>query len=201
MSVHSLARNWWLITLRGLFAILCGLAIFTWPTLTLTALMLLFAAFLITDGILAIVAGLSRYHESQRWWLLLIEGSAGILTGLLIFLSSSFAASTMLYLITVWAVMAAMVKMVSAIRLRADIHNEGFLALSGILVAALAILLAVWQNPGTGSLVWVIGIYALLSGLLVSGLGLRLWNWQSLEQLVLHPVRVNPRQHRKLLEK
>lgn len=188
MSVHSLARNWWLITLRGLAAILCSLAVIAWPTLTLPALLLLFAAYLLTDGALATVVGFSHSRELQSWWLLLIEGPVGILTGVLIIVSTGLSAATSLSLIAAWAVLIGMEKIVSAIRLRADIHNEIFLALSGVLSAGLGIVLVIWHDPNIISFVWIIGSYALTTGLLLSGLGFRLWNWQSLKQRALRPV-------------
>jgi uncharacterized membrane protein HdeD (DUF308 family) len=188
--------------MRGLFAVLFGLAALAWPKPALAALVFLLGVYLLTDGILAVMAGLTRHNGSQPWWLLLIEGSVGILAGVLTFLSPVITAIALVYLIAAWAIVTGMVEIVSAIRLRAEIDNEGLLALSGVLSAALGMVLVIWPGPGALSLVWVIGAYALISGLLLIGLGFRLWNWQSSAPLALHAAWVGPGRHpRRPIEK
>ncbi|MEK7786237.1 MAG: HdeD family acid-resistance protein [Chloroflexota bacterium] len=195
MSAHGLAQNWWLIALRGLFAVLFGLAALAWPNPTLAALVLLFGVYLLADGLLAVIAGLTRHNGSQPWGLLLIEGSAGILAGVLTFLLPGLTAIALLYLIAAWAITTGMVKMVSAIRLRAEIDNEGLLAMSSVLSATLGVVLMIWPGPGALGLIWVVGAYALVSGFLLIGFGFRLWNWQSSAHLALHPARVEVGRH------
>ena len=203
MSVHSLARNWWLIALRGLFAVLFGLAALIWPNLILVSLVFLFGAYLLADGLLAVIAGVSRHNGSQPWWLLLIEGLMGIGAGVLTFLSPGLTAIALLYLIAVWAIITGMVEIVSAIRLRAEIENEGLLALSGILSVVLGVVLVIWPGASALGLVWLIGAYAVVFGLLQIALGFRLWNWQnSTGRVTLRPVLVEAgRRPRRPVEK
>jgi len=127
--------------------------------------------------------------------LLLIEGLIGIVAGVLTFLSPGLTALALLYLIAAWAIITGMVEIVSAIRLRAEIDNEGLLALSGVLSVTLGVVLVIWPEASALGLVWLIGAYALVSGLLQIGLGFRLWNWQGSAQLALHPVWVGPGRH------
>lgn len=126
MSAYGLARNWWLIVLRGLCAVVVGLAILFWPNLTLVVLVLLCGAYLLADGILAVIAGLTRHNGSQSWWLLVIEGVLGIGTGVLTFLAPSLTALVLLYLIAAWALITGMVKIVSAIRLRKTLKMRDY---------------------------------------------------------------------------
>ncbi len=195
MSAHSLARNWWLVVLRGLVSVLLGLTAIIWPNLALTALVFLLGIYLLGDGLLAVSAGLSRHNGSQVWWLLLVEGSVGILAGVLALLSPSLTAITLLYLVAAWAILTGMTAIVSAIRLRKDIADEGLLALSGVLSVVLGMILVIWPGATALAAVWLIGAYALVSGLLLIGLGFRLWNWQSSTRLALHPVWVGGGRH------
>jgi uncharacterized membrane protein HdeD (DUF308 family) len=164
--------------LRGLCAIVFGAAAFIWPNLTLVVLVMLFGAYLLADGLLAVIAGLTRHHRSRPWWLLLIEGLTGLLAGGVLFLLPDLTVVALLYLIATWAIITGAVEIVSAIRLRADIQNEGLLALSGVLSVVLGVGLVVWPGTTALGLVWMTGIYALVFGLLLIGLSLRLWGWQ-----------------------
>lgn len=182
------------MVMRGLGAVGVGLAILIWPKLTLAALAAggLFSIYLLTDGILAVLAGRTRYNGSRPWWLLLIEGVLGIgLGGLTLFASSPIA--IVLYLIAAWGLLTGMVKIVAAIRLRKDIENEGLLALSGILSIGLGLMVVIWPAAMAQPSVWLIGSYTLASGLVLVGLGLRLWNWQwSTRLMTLQPAPVGP---------
>ncbi|MGH2524196.1 MAG: DUF308 domain-containing protein, partial [Anaerolineales bacterium] len=81
MTLSSLARNWWMVVLRGVLAVLFGLLAFAWPGITMAVLVLLFGAYALVDGLFALITGLTRYGESPRWWVFLIEGLVGIAAG------------------------------------------------------------------------------------------------------------------------
>lgn len=189
MSTDGLAQNWWVMILRGLGAVGLGLAILLWSN----PLVVLFGVYLLGDGILAVIAGLTRYHGSRPWWLLLIEGLLGLGAGVLTLLAPSLTVIG-LYLIAAWALTTGMVKIVAAIRLRKDIENEGVLAMSGILSIGLGMLLVIWPTVTAPVLGWVMGSYTLVSGLLLIGLGLQLWNWPGTAQrMTLQPARIEIR--------
>jgi hypothetical protein len=70
----GLARNWWAVGLRGMAAVLFGLAILVLPSPTIASLVLLFAAYVTADGIFAILAGARAADQIERWWTLIVEG-------------------------------------------------------------------------------------------------------------------------------
>src|SRR5918999_3400275 len=80
-----LSRNWWALALRGLAAILFGVAAFVVPGITLFVLVILFGAYMLVDGVFAIVAAIRAAGEEARWWVLLVEGILGVLAGGLAF--------------------------------------------------------------------------------------------------------------------
>ena len=84
--LSSLAENWWLLLLRGIAAIAFGVLAFSWPGLTLVALTLLWGAYALTDGVIAIWAAFnaSGGDVGPRWWLGL-SGVAGVLAGVVTF--------------------------------------------------------------------------------------------------------------------
>ena len=80
-----LARNWWALALRGLVAVLFGITAFAWPGITLGALVLLYGAYALVDGVFAVAAAISGRPKGMPWWALLIEGLAGIAVGIMTF--------------------------------------------------------------------------------------------------------------------
>jgi uncharacterized membrane protein HdeD (DUF308 family) len=169
----TLTTNWWALLLRGISAVLFGLAALFWPGLTLFALIVFFGAYTLVDGIFAIVAGIRG--SGGRRWLLLAEGVLGVLVGLIAFFSPGMTALVFLYVIAAWAIFTGILKVVMAIWLRQEINNEWTMALSGALWVLLGIVLFVLPGAGLISLSWLIGIFALGAGitLIVSALRVR----------------------------
>src|SRR5262245_16098086 len=102
--VAALARNWWILALRGVVGILFGIGAFVWPGATLAALILVFGAYVLVDGIFAVVAGIGMRRHFDRWWLMVLEGAAGIILGVLTFRSPDITALVLLSFIAVWSI-------------------------------------------------------------------------------------------------
>ena len=165
--VMTLARNWWVLALRGLCAIIFGILAFAWPAITLKVLVLLYGAYALVEGILSIVAAVSKREGSGLpWWALLLEGLLGIAAGIVTLAWPKITALFLLFLIAAWAIVAGIFEIIAAIRLRKEIEGELWLALSGIVSVIFGVLLFV--RPGTGALtvVWLIGVYAVFFGIL-----------------------------------
>jgi uncharacterized membrane protein HdeD (DUF308 family) len=167
-----LAGNWWALLVRGLAAVLFGLAALFWPGLTLLVLITFFGAYALVDGIFALVAGL-RGSEARRRWLLLAEGVLGVLAGLITFFWPGITALVLLYIIAFWAIFTGILEVMIAISLRREIENEWLMALSGVLSILFGLALAVLPGVGLLSLVWLMGIYALVFGIALVVLGFR----------------------------
>lgn len=172
--LKALARNWWLMTLRGVFAILFGIAAFVWPQLTITALVLIFGAYVMSDGLFTIISAASGRRENSQWWLGLLEGLAGIAAGLIAFAWPSVTAVVLLWLAAIWALVTGAFEILAAIQLRKEMTGEWLLALSGVLSIFLGILLVVQPGSGLVAMTWVIGAYAILFGIALVALSLRL---------------------------
>src|SRR5262249_35898328 len=72
LLLHALAKNWWLLLLRGICAILFGVLTFVWPGITLLTLVLLYGAFALADGVLALAEAVMGGAPAPRWWLALV---------------------------------------------------------------------------------------------------------------------------------
>lgn len=150
---------------------LFGLVALFWPGLTLFVLIVLFGAYALVDGILAIVAGV-RGSEGRRW-LLLAEGVLGVVAGLAVLVWPGMSALVLLYVISAWAIFTGLLKIVMAIASRREVDNEWLMGLSGVLSVVFGIILGVLPGVGLLSLVWLVGIYALIFGVALIVLGFR----------------------------
>src|SRR4029450_6286543 len=100
----DLARNWGLLALRGVIGILFGIGTFVWPGATLAALILVFGAYFFVAGLFAVVAGIGMRRQLSLWWLVLLEGVAGIILGVLTFRSPDTTALILLTFIPAWSI-------------------------------------------------------------------------------------------------
>jgi uncharacterized membrane protein HdeD (DUF308 family) len=173
--LETLSRNWWAVALRGVAAILFGLAALVWPQITLYALVLLFGAYSLVDGAFTLVAAFGRgARPGGRGWLI-ARGVAGIAVGVLTFVWPGITALALLWVIAVWAVVTGVLEIVAAVRLRRELRNEWLLALSGALTVIFGVLLVVWPASGILALITLIGSFALVFGVLLMVLAVRLY--------------------------
>jgi uncharacterized membrane protein HdeD (DUF308 family) len=168
----TVSGNWWALALRGVVAILFGLAALIWPSLTLAVLIILYGAYAVVDGAFAIVVGVRAGGGTQRW-LLLAEGALGVLAGLIALFWPGLTALVLLYIIAFWAIFGGFLRIVGAILLRREIDNEWSMALGGALWVVLGIVLAALPGVGLVPLAWLIGIFALGVGVTLLVLAFR----------------------------
>jgi uncharacterized membrane protein HdeD (DUF308 family) len=175
-----LTRNWWALALRGIFAILFGLAAFVIPGVTLAVLVALFGAYAVVDGVLAIVAGVRAAERHERWWSLVLKGLAGIVAGVLAFIWPALTALALLYLIAGWAIVTGVLEIVAAVHLHRA-HGEWLLILNGVLSILFGLFAIVWPGAGVLTLLWMIGVYAIVFGAVLLVLAFRLRNLHRLQ--------------------
>ena len=172
--LESLARNWWLAVLDGIVAVIFGVAAFVWPGITLGILVLLIGAFAFIDGFLTLSFGLWAAGADQSWWSLVLGGILGIIVGVLAFARTSEMAQALVYVFGIWAIATGLLEIVAALRLREVITTEWLLGLGGVLSIIFGVAVMVQPAAGALAIVYIFGIYAVLSGLSQIGLGYRL---------------------------
>jgi len=171
--LNALVKNWWLMLLRGIAAIVFGILAFVWPVITLATLVLFYGAFALVDGIFAVIAAIRGGVPTPRWWLAVV-GICGIVAGLLTFLWPGLTALVLLFFIAGWAIAMGVFEIIGAIRLRKEIDNEWMLILSGAISVLFGIVLLARPGAGALAVVWLIGFYAILFGILNIAFALRL---------------------------
>jgi uncharacterized membrane protein HdeD (DUF308 family) len=172
--LEQMGRHWWTLALRGVLAIVFGLIALFHPGAAITALAFILGIYLLLDGIFALIASFRFSHQDNRWIALLLEGLFGIIIGLLTVFHPLVLAVAIIYLIAAWAIVTGIFEIIAAVQLRRVIAGEWALLLTGIVSLLLGILLI--AHPGAGLLAsaWLLGIYALIFGVLMVILSLRL---------------------------
>jgi uncharacterized membrane protein HdeD (DUF308 family) len=162
-ELDRVPRHWWALALRGLAAVVFGILAFALPGMTLALLVLLFGAYALVEGVLAIVSAVRS--GGDHLWYLVLEGVLGIVAGIAAFTWPGLTALVLLFIIAVWAVLTGILEVVVALRLRKAIKNEWALIAGGVLSVVFGVFMLL--SPGTGALalVWLIGAYAIIFGI------------------------------------
>jgi uncharacterized membrane protein HdeD (DUF308 family) len=171
------AQNWGAVMLRGVTAIAFGLLALFVPGVSFAALVLTFGAYAFVDGIFLVISAIRRGDPSTPWWVLLIQGVAGIAAGLITWFAPLVTALALLYMFAAWAIVTGIFEVVVAIRLRKVITGEWLLALSGVLSVVLGAALIVAPVQGAFVLMLWMGAYALLVGVLHVAVAFKLRSW------------------------
>src|ERR1700710_2512464 len=103
-ATAMLAQNWWLFTLRGVFAIIFGCLALAFPGPTMLSLVLLFSAYMLVDGVAEIISAVRAMRRKEdRWGLLIFEGILNIAVGILAFLWPGLTVIAFVWLVAAWA--------------------------------------------------------------------------------------------------
>ena len=171
---RALGDNWWLLLLRGIAAILLGALAFAAPGLTILSLTLVWGAYAFADGVFALAAAVvgKAAPATPRWWLAL-AGLAGICVGIVAFAWPALTVATLVLFIAIWALVVGLSQILGALALRKEIEGEWWLILSGAISLLFGVALIGQPAVGALSLVWLIGFYALMAGVCLVLLSLR----------------------------
>ena len=167
--IRTLAEHWWVVLLRGLAAILFGIVAYARPGVTIAVLVLLWGAYALVDGIFEVIAGVRAKYGS-----LVFLGLLGIAAGVITFFWPGVTAITLLYIIAFWAIVAGVMQIAAAVRLRKEVEGEWLWILSGICMIILGGLLFAHPGAGALSVMWLIGSFAIAWGVLLVILAFRL---------------------------
>jgi len=168
-----LARNWWVIALRGALAILFGIIALFLPEATMLALVLLFAAYMLVDGVLAIVAGVRAARRHDRWGWLILEGAIDLIAGGIAVVWPLVTIVAFVWLLAAWAIVSGVILFAASFRLNLA-HGRWLMTLGGAISVVWGVLLILWPLTGALVLTWWMAGYALFFGGVLLFLAFRL---------------------------
>jgi uncharacterized membrane protein HdeD (DUF308 family) len=175
--LETLVKNWWLVALRGLVALILGILMLVMPELAILSLVIVIGVYMLVDGAFAlIVAIVNKPRHRDRWWMF-AEGIIGILAGIAIFAAPLLAAIIILYVIGVWAVLTGVLEIIFSIMQWKTLPDKWLLLIGGIVSILLGVFIFA-NNVEMGAilLITVIAIYLVLFGAVLIALGFSLKN-------------------------
>lgn len=173
--MESVSKNFgWALILRGILAIVFGIMALAWTGLTIQVLVLWFGAYALVSGLFITVGAFQSMSHHNKWWLALFEGIVGILAGIFTFLYPGNTALILVMLIAIWAILSGAFQIGAAVTAPWSGSLRGLLAISGVFSLILGALIYMSPVSGAISLTWILGIYAIVFGLSLFILGLRL---------------------------
>jgi uncharacterized membrane protein HdeD (DUF308 family) len=169
-----LARNRWSLIVRGLVAFALGILTVIWHDMSLGHLILIFFGYAMIDGLLNLAGAVTVAQSHERWLSLLLEALAGIAAALIAVAWPGLPLMGLVYIIVGWGLVTGALEIASAARLRKHVPREWLLSLSGVASIALSVIMVAVPFAATSAVVFWLGVYAFIFGLLLIALGIRL---------------------------
>ena len=151
------------VGLRGVCGIIFGIIALLMPGVTIGAFVLWFAAYMLVDGIFAIVSGVLPATRHERWGALILEGIVNLIAGAIAFLAPIATILAFVWLDAAWTIVSGGLMIAAAFRQRVT-HGKGWLECGGVVSVVWGVLL--FMAPITGAVVMTLwlGAYALVFG-------------------------------------
>jgi uncharacterized membrane protein HdeD (DUF308 family) len=167
-------KHWWQIALRGLLALIFGVLVLAWPGISILVFAIIFGAFVFVDGIFTLIAAINyKAGAGSRTWLW-IRGIAGIIVGLITLFWPAITAVALFLIVAAWALVTGVMELAFAFTAHKSGAIRWMFAISGILSIILGCLMLARPVLGMLVIIWIIGVYAILAGILLIILGAKL---------------------------
>jgi uncharacterized membrane protein HdeD (DUF308 family) len=172
--VRTLHQNWWLVLSQGVLSVVLGVLALARPGVTLGALILLWGLFALLNGVVDVFSAIGAAGSHRSWGWHLAGGLVGILAGLAILRWPGLSALFVLYLVAIWAITMGIVRVVGAIADHEALPHAWLVALAGVASVLFGIAMFAWPGVGLLTLVYLVGIYAIVYGVIACVIAFRL---------------------------
>jgi uncharacterized membrane protein HdeD (DUF308 family) len=169
-----LADPAWMLMLRGAIGILFGVLAIAWPGLTLLVLVTLFAVYALLGGVVSIAGAFRIRRVESKWWLPLLLGIVSIVAGIYALLAPALTTLVLVLVMGANAIITGALDIALAVRLRKVLRWQWLLVLGGVVSILFGVLVFARPDAGALALVWMVSLYALITGVLLFAQGLRM---------------------------
>ncbi|HEX2924535.1 MAG TPA: HdeD family acid-resistance protein [Chloroflexota bacterium] len=155
-------QPWWALAVGGIVSILFGIVAMAWPGLTLVVLVWLYGIYAIIFGIVQLVAMFRAIGSHTTWWPHLLFAIISLVAGIYVVANPGMSSLILAVVIGIWAIAVGAVEIVAG-----AIHAHFMEVIAGVITVLFGLIL--FANPAAGALalVWVIGIFAIVRGIIM----------------------------------
>lgn len=175
-------RTWWSLLVRGIAAIVFGMLALFWPDRVLDTLITLLGIFVLVVGIVFTIGAVLHRGPDRHWLRHLIPGIIGIVIGIITISWPAAATVLLTYLIAFWALIHGIGEIHAALRLRKDIAGEWMPIVIGVASIVIGVVLILQPLMAGAVLIWLVGFFMLILGILWVIMALRARRWRNLVQ-------------------
>lgn len=161
-GMMSSRNSWWMLAIRGIIALLFGLAVFIRPNI-FTGFGFLFGMYALVDGIMAAGTAMDERASNGRWWIVLLEGLVGIVFGLL---AMFFTTMSLLYVVAFWALIMGILELASVFTMQWNFRHDWTMVIAGIASVVFGMIFF-FAGKSVLSLLWLVGIFAIVFGVMM----------------------------------
>jgi uncharacterized membrane protein HdeD (DUF308 family) len=162
----------WPTAIRGLLAIVFGVIALTSPGSTALAFVILFALWAFIDGGMAFVVAARRGREGLRWGWFVFEGIVSIAAGVLALAYPHLTVLALTIIVAARAIVLGAIEIYGAIASREAPHRWLY-GLTGVVSVLFGAMLLWHPLVGALALIWTIGMYAIVAGVMLLALGIQ----------------------------
>lgn len=171
------AEYWWVLALRGFIAIAFGVLTIMWPGLTVLTLVFLFTFYALLGGAASIIGAIQSKKHNSEWWMMFLTGVVSIGAGVLAIAHPTLTVLILILIIATNALIVGVLDIATAIQLRKSVQDEKFMLFNGIASVVFGILVFLFPEAGGLAILWLISLYAFVTGILLVALSYRVRNW------------------------
>jgi len=166
-ATRAVKALWWLVLLRGVLAVIFGLYALFAPETALLALVLVYGFYAIMDGVAALVVGF-RHRSTSHWGWHVAQGVVSLIAGVIALFWPGPTVLALVLIIGVWSIVLGVTQIVEAFTARrAGSSSWVWLLISGIVGILFGIVLLSSPAAGALALLWVIGLFSLVFGVVL----------------------------------
>lgn len=175
-----LAEIWWVVLIRAVAAVAFGAATLGWPRQTTLVLVALFGVYALFDGAVSLLLSV-RGRDSRRWPMMAVS-AVSVAAGAFAFAQPRTLALVLVSFLGAWILLRGMAELFGAASLsrqapasgRRERRRRWSIVANSVISALFGVGLIVAPKLGALALMWGVGAWAILHGLLMIPFALEL---------------------------
>ena len=167
-------RAWIWSIVRGALMIVFGILALVWPLGTAVALAIFVGIFALVDGVIDIIDAI-RFRGSPGVGLRVFLGIVSLVFGALLLFWPHISLGVLVIFVAIWSILIGALQIIANVSLRTQSGRSWVWGvIAGAIGVIFGIVVLIWPKAGVVTLIWLIGIWAIVFGIMLIVLGIQL---------------------------